>query len=77
MHECCVNGNSNMLKDILQYIDDINKPDMNKQTAAHLASKYGELECLKILFANGTDHLKKIISCYKKKLAKKVDFILF
>jgi ankyrin repeat protein len=42
-----------MLKGLLPYIDEINKLDANNQTAAHIAAKYGELECLKILFANG------------------------
>ncbi len=42
-----------MLKGLLPYIDDINKIDLNNQTAAHIAAKYGELECLKLLFANG------------------------
>lgn len=44
-----------MLKGLLQYIDDVNKVDANMQTAAHIAAKYGELECLKILYANGID----------------------
>ena len=41
-----------MLQSILPYIDDINKLDQNNQTAAHVASKYGELECLRVLVAN-------------------------
>ena len=53
VHECCVKGNVKMLKGLLPYIDDINKLDANNRTAAHIAAKYGELECLKILFANG------------------------
>ena len=44
-----------MLKGLLPYIDDINKVDSNNQTAAHIAAKYGEVECLKILYANGVD----------------------
>jgi ankyrin repeat protein len=42
-----------MLKALLPFIDDINILDQNKQNAAHIACKYGELECLKILGANG------------------------
>ena len=42
-----------MLKAMLPYIDDINKLDNNMQTAAHVAAKFNELECLKILYANG------------------------
>ena len=42
-----------MLKGLLSYVDDINKLDNNNQNAAHIAAKHGELECLKILTANG------------------------
>lgn len=38
---------------MLPYIDDINKVDKNLQTAAHVAAKFNELACLKILYANG------------------------
>jgi len=41
-----------MLKAFLPYIYDIHKVDQNKQNAAHIAAKFGELECLKILTAN-------------------------
>ena len=47
-----------MLKGLLPHIDDINKLDKNNQNAAHIAAKHGELECLKILTANGIDLTK-------------------
>ncbi len=55
IHECCVKGNVTMLKGMLPFIDDINKLDNNQQTAAHLCAKFNELECLKILYANGVN----------------------
>ena len=42
-------------KGMLPYIDNINKLDHNNQTAAHVAVKFDELECLKILYANGAN----------------------
>ena len=44
-----------MLKAVLPYVDDVNKVDNSERTAAHVAAKYGELECLKMLVANGAD----------------------
>lgn len=44
-----------MLTAMLPHIDDINKVDNYQQTAAHVAAKFNELECLKILYANGID----------------------
>lgn len=39
----------------LPYIEDVNKLDQNGQNPAHICCKYGELECLRILTANGLD----------------------
>ncbi len=55
IHECCVKGNVTMLRGMLPYIDNINMVDNNQQTAAHICAKFNELECLKILYANGLD----------------------
>lgn len=38
IHEACIKGNIVMLKGLLAYVDDINKVDQHKQTAAHIAS---------------------------------------
>lgn len=48
-----------MLKGILPYVEDINVIDQNGQNAAHIAAKFGQLECLKILTANGLELLQK------------------
>ena len=53
IHECCVKGNAGMLKGLLPFVDNINSLDQDKRNAAQIACKHGELECLKILVANG------------------------
>lgn len=42
-----------MLRGLLKYIEDINTLDNNLQNAAHICAKYGELNCLRLLAANG------------------------
>lgn len=44
-----------MLRGLLKYIHDINTLDNNLQNAAHICAKHGELECLRLLAANGID----------------------
>lgn len=48
-------GNVKMLRGLLKYINDINTLDKNLQNAAHICAKHGELECLRLLTANGID----------------------
>lgn len=55
IHECCIKGNLPMLRNLLAFVDDINKLDHNGQNCAHISAKHGELECLKVLIANGID----------------------
>ena len=44
-----------MLRGLLKYITDVNTLDNNMQNAAHICAKHGELECLRLLAANGID----------------------
>lgn len=48
-----------MLRGLLKYIKDINTLDNNLQNAAHICAKHGELECLRLLAANGIDMQQK------------------
>ena len=44
-----------MLRGLLQYINNVNTLDKNLQNAGHICAKYGELDCLRLLAANGID----------------------
>ncbi|CAF0959675.1 unnamed protein product [Brachionus calyciflorus] len=59
IHECCIRGNSKLLKLLLPSVKSINSIDINGYTAAHIAAKFGQLECLKILYENGIDMGKR------------------
>ena len=55
LHESCIRGNSKLLKSLLANVKNINEEDINGFSAAHVAAKFGQLECLQILYENDID----------------------
>lgn len=55
LHEACTGGHVAVVKQLLQYMTDIDVVDSNGQTAAHLAAYHGESECLKALTSKGSN----------------------
>ena len=48
-------GHTNVVKQLLGHITDVDVVDSNGQTAAHLAAYHGEDDCLKALISKGSN----------------------
>ena len=55
LHEACTGGHTNVVKQLLEHITDVDVVDSNGQTAAHLAAYHGEGDCLRALISKGSN----------------------
>lgn len=54
VHEACIGGHVECVTLLVGYTQDLDTPDKDGQTAAHLAAYHGERSCLAALASAGT-----------------------
>ena len=53
LHKACINDRTEVLKVLLRYSPDVNKPKNDGYTALHMACQYGYVECVQLLLSSG------------------------
>ena len=53
LHEACLGGHSKVILILLDFTREVNIPDRDGQTPAHIAAANGEVQCLEILADKG------------------------
>ena len=57
LQEACIGGHPNVVRLLVEFVDDVDAVDKEGQSACHAAGFHGEVECLEVLKDKGKDIL--------------------
>ncbi len=53
LQEACIGGHPNVIKILVDFVEDVDATDKEGQSACHIAGFQGEVDCLQVLAENG------------------------